>query len=313
MKNVRLMAVGIAAVAVVGTVVGCGGSSSGDSDLSGAIAIDGSSTVAPLSIAAADAFNQNNSGVDIKVGTSGTGGGFEKFCNGTTDISDASRSINDKEKDACQKGNVAFTELRVASDGITVVAKKGTDFGKQCISLDELKAVWEKDSKINNWSQIGAGWNDIPLKLAGPGDQSGTYDFFNEEVLGEDASGETAQPRQFSSSEDDNVIVTAVEGTEGTMGYFGFTYFEENAETLQAFQLKGDGECVAPSAEAISADEYPLSRPLFLYVNNASLAKPEVAAFVRYYLENAVTLAEETQFVPAPQDSLDEALGKLPA
>ncbi len=313
MKNLRLVAVGVAAVAIVGTAVGCGGSDSGDSDLSGSIAIDGSSTVAPLSIAAADAFNGDNPNVDIKVGTSGTGGGFEKFCSGSTDISDASRAINDTEIAACEKGNVAFTELRVASDGITVVAKKGTDFGQQCISLDQLKAVWEKDSTINNWSQIGAGWNDIPLKLAGPGDQSGTYDFFNEEVLGEDASGETASPRQFSSSEDDNVIVTAVEGTEGTMGYFGFTYFEENAETLQAFQVKGEGDCVTPSAETISADEYPLSRPLFLYVSNASLEKPEVAAFVRYYLENAVELAEDTQFVPAPQASLDESLGKLPA
>lgn len=312
MKNVRLIAVGVAAVAVIGTAVGCGGSDSG-SDLSGSIAIDGSSTVAPLSIAAADAFNADNANVEIKVGTSGTGGGFEKFCNGATDISDASRAIKDEEKAACEKGGVEYTELRVASDGITVVAKKDTDFGKQCLSLGELKSVWEKTSKINNWSQIGSGWNSVPLKLAGPGDQSGTYDFFNEEVLGEDANGDTAQPRQFSSSEDDNVIVTAVEGTEGTMGYFGFTYFEENMEQLQAFQLKGDGDCVAPSAETITSGDYPLSRPLFIYVKNASFDKPEVKAFVKYYLENAVKLAEDTQYVPAPQDSLDEALGKLPA
>lgn len=318
MKTSRLVAVGLAAVAIVGTAVGCGGSdsdsSSGDGDLSGTVAIDGSSTVAPLSIAAADAFSGDNGNVDVQVGTSGTGGGFEKFCSGTTDISDASRAINDEEIAACKAGGVEFVELRVASDGITVVAKKDAQLGKQCISLAELKKVWEKSSKINNWSQIGAGWSDLPLQLAGPGDQSGTYDFFNEEVLGEDASGEIAQPRTFSSSEDDNVIVTAVEGTPGTMGYFGFTYFEENEEQLQALQLQGDGECVAPSSESITAGEYPLSRPLFLYVSTKSLnEKPQVKSFVRYYLENAVQLAEDTQFVPAPQDSLDESLAKVPA
>ncbi len=312
MKNARIVAIGLAAVAVAGAAVGCGGSSS-DSDLSGSIAIDGSSTVAPLSIAAADAFNGDNPNVDIKVGTSGTGGGFEKFCAGTTDISDASRAIKDEETAACEKGGVKFVELRVASDGITVVAKKDTDLGKQCITLPELKSVWEKTSKIDNWSQIGAGWNDVPLKLAGPGDQSGTFDFFNEEVLGEDAGGDVAQPRQFSSSEDDNVIVTAVEGTEGTMGYFGFTYFEENASRLQSLAVKGDGDCVEPTAESITAGDYPLSRPLFLYVNTAALERPEVTAFVKYYLENAVSIAEDNQFVPAPQDSLDESLGKLPA
>jgi len=320
MKNVRLLAVGVAALTAAGFAAGCGGDGDsttgggGDSDLSGSISIDGSSTVAPLSIGAADAFNGENPNVDIKVGTSGTGGGFEKFCNGTTDISDASRGIKDEEKAACEKGGVAYTEFRVASDGITVVAGKDAQIGKQCVKLDELKKVWEKTSKVNNWSQVGEGFADLPLKLAGPGNQSGTYDFFNEEVLGEDASGETATPRtDYAASEDDNVIVTAVTGSPGTMGYFGFTYYEENADKLQALELEGDSGCVAPSPETITEGSYPLSRPLFIYVSNKSLEKPEVKAFVKYYIENAVKLAEDNQFVPAPQESIDADLEKLGA
>ncbi len=318
MKNVRLLAVGVAALTAAGFAAGCGGGDSttggGDSNLSGSIAIDGSSTVAPLSIGAADAFNGDNPNVDIKVGTSGTGGGFEKFCAGTTDISDASRGIKDEEKAACEKAGVKYTEFRVASDGITVVAAKDTELGKKCIKLDELKKVWEKSSKVNNWSQIGSGWADLPLKLAGPGNQSGTYDFFNEEVLGEDASGETAAPRtDYAASEDDNVIVTAVTGSKGTMGYFGFTYYEENMDKLQALELEGDSGCVAPSPESITDGSYPLSRPLFIYVSEKSLAKPEVKAFVKYYIENAVKLAEDNQYVPAPQDSIDADLKKLGA
>lgn len=317
----RLLALGAATLAVAGVAAGCGSSSSsdggstgGNADLSGAIAIDGSSTVAPLSIGAAEAFNDKNPNVDIKVGTSGTGGGFEKFCAGQTDISDASRAIKDEEKAACQKGGVAYTELRVASDGITVVVKKGADLGKQCVSFDELKAAWAKGSRVANWQELGAGWKSVPMKLAGPGDQSGTYDFFNEEVLGKDAKGEVNAPRaDYAASEDDNVIVTAVEGADGTMGYFGFTYYEENMEKLDALQVKGDGDCVAPSAEAITSGDYPLSRPLFIYVKNSSLATPHVKAFVKYYIENATKLAEDNQFVPAPQDSLDADLAKIPA
>lgn len=316
----RLLAIGTAVLAVAGAAAGCGGSDSdttgggGESGLSGAIAVDGSSTVAPLTIGAAEAFNDANPDVDIKVGTSGTGGGFEKFCAGQTDISDASRKIKDDEVAACEKGGVKFTEFRVASDGITAVVKKGVDLGKACVSFDELRTAWIKGSKVANWKELGAGWNDVPMKLAGPGDQSGTYDFFNEEVLGEDAAGEVNKPRaDYAASEDDNVIVTAVKGTDGTLGYFGFTYFEENEGDLDALQVKSDGECVAPTKETITDGSYPLARPLYIYVKDASLAEPHVKAFVRYYLENATTLADENQFVPAPQDSLDADLAKIPA
>jgi phosphate transport system substrate-binding protein len=284
-----------------------GGDSAG---VSGDILIDGSSTVAPLSSAAAEAFSAENSGVNITVGTSGTGGGFERFCAGETDISDASRAIEDDEVQACESAGITYQELRVASDGITVVTSVNSDVGCTNLTLAQLKAVWEPNSKINNWSQIpGANCNDVPLTLAGPGSQSGTYDFFNEEVLGEDAAGDVIEPRQdYTASEDDNVIVRAVTSGQGTMGYFGFTYFEENQDTLTDFTLDG----VGPTAESITAGDYPLSRPLFIYVKDESLSsKPQVAAFVQYYVENAISLAEQTQFVPAPQESIDEDLQKL--
>jgi phosphate transport system substrate-binding protein len=298
---------------------GCGDDDSGSDtsggsggDLSGDILVDGSSTVAPLTSAAAEAFAGENSGVNITVGTSGTGGGFERFCAGETDISDASRAIEPDEEQACKAAGITYQELRVASDGITIVTSTNADVGPQEITLAQLEAIWGPESQIDNWNQIPPPntFNDLPLTLAGPDSQSGTYDFFNEEVLGEDKGGETIEPRQdYTASADDNVIVRAVQSGEGTLGYFGFTYYEENADTLKLFALDG----VGPSAETITDGSYPLSRPLFIYVKDASLERPEVAGFARYYLENATTLAEQTRFVPAPQEALDESLAKLPA
>ena len=312
MKHRRLLAVGVGTLAATAIIAGCGGGGSGSS-LSGKILIDGSSTVGPLSIGAADAFTADNKNVDIQVGTSGTGGGFEVFCKGETDISDASRGIRDDEKAKCAKAGIQYTELRVASDGITLVTRKGDNIGKPCITTDELKKIWAKGSTINNWKDVGAGWNDVKMTLAGPGSQSGTYDFFNEQILGKDAAGKVNPSRQdYSASEDDNVTVTAVKAAEGGLGYFGFTYYEENADALTALAVDGGAGCVAPRAETITDGSYkPLARPLFIYVKSKSLAQPHVKAFVRYYLQNAVTLAEDNQFVPAPQASLDEALAKV--
>ncbi len=308
-----------AALAVGSLAAGCGDDDSGSdtsggdaaASLAGDIKVDGSSTVAPLTSAAAEAFAADNGDVNITVGTSGTGGGFELFCTGETDISDASRAIKDEEIAACETGGVTYEELRVASDGITVVTSSSADVGSDALTSAQLKAVWGPKSKISNWKDIpGGGFNDVGLTLAGADSQSGTYDFFNETILGEDAAGEVITPRQdYTASADDNVTVRAVTGADGGMGYFGFSYFEENIDSLKAFTLDG----VAPTVETITDGTYPLSRPLFIYVNTESLAKPEVAAFVRYYLENATSLAEEQQFVPAPQDALDEALAKLPA
>lgn len=314
MKHRRLLAVGAATVAATATIAGCGGGS-GSSNLSGKILVDGSSTVGPLTIGAADAFHADNSSVDIQVGTSGTGGGFEVFCKGETDISDASRGIKDEEKANCAKAGIQYTELRVASDGITLVTKKDGNIGKPCITTGELKKIWAKGSTINNWKDVGPGWNDKKLTLAGPGSQSGTYDFFNEQILGKDAAGKVNAPRQdYSASEDDNVTVTAIKTAAGGLGYFGYTYYEENADALTALEVDGGAGCVAPSAGTITDGSYkPLSRPLFIYVKSTSLAQPHVKAFVRYYLQNAVKLAQDNQFVPAPQAALDASLAKVPA
>jgi phosphate transport system substrate-binding protein len=315
------MAAALATLALAGgtlALAGCGDddesadTTGGDvAALSGNVLVDGSSTVAPLSSAAAEAFADENSGVNVTVGTSGTGGGFERFCAGETDISNASRGIADDETAACADAGVAFQEFRVASDGLTIVTGANADIGADNITLEQLKAVWEPGSQINNWSDIpGGGFNDVPLTLAGPGSQSGTYDFFNEEVLGENAAGDTISPRQdYTASEDDNVVVRAVAGAEAGMGYFGYSYFEENTDSLKALNLDG----VTPTPETITDGTYALSRPLYIYVSEASLAKPEVNAFVRYYLENAVALAEEQGYVPAPQDALEESLSRVPA
>lgn len=317
--NHRRLALTLAtAVLAVGAVAtGCG-DDSGDAaaggdgaDLSGRIVIDGSSTVAPLSTAAAEAFNGENGDVEIEVRTSGTGGGFEVFCKGETDISNASRAIKDDEAAACKAAGIEYEELRVASDGITVVTSAGADVGGDNLTVEQLAAIWKPDSTIDNWSDIPGGtFADVPLELAGAGSQSGTYDFFNEEVLGEDASGEVINPRQdYTASEDDNVIVRAVTSAPAGMGYFGYSYFEENQDQLKAFSLNG----VAPSPETITDGSYPLSRPLFIYVNREDLQRPEVAGFVRSYLRDAAALAEDAGYVPAPQQALDEALGRLPA
>jgi phosphate transport system substrate-binding protein len=323
MARGRRLAAAIAAAALaLGTLVaaGCGGdddsaagtsSAAAGSDLSGDIAIDGSSTVGPLTSAAAEAFNGENSGVNITVGTSGTGGGFELFCKGETDINDASSKINPEQIAACKSGGVQYVELRVASDGITMVTNNPSNVGGDGnLTTKQLEAIWAPDSKINNWKDIppAGSFDDVPLTLAGPDSQSGTYDFFNEKVLGEDAAGETIEPRQdYSASADDNVTVRAVQSAEGGLGYFGYTYFEENQDTLTDFAVDG----VKPTPETITDGTYPLSRPLFIYVKTTSLDKPEVKAFVKYYLDNALTLSKAQQFVPATQAELDASIAKI--
>ncbi len=314
MKSRRMYA-SLAALAVAGgslTLAACGSSDSssdtsgGASNLAGKIAIDGSSTVAPLTTAAAEAFNGKNPDVNITVGTSGTGGGFEVFCKGETDISNASREIKDDEAAACKAAGIDYVPVRVASDGITLVTKAGVAVGKVCLSFAELKKIWAPGSKVNNWSQIGSGFKDLPLALAGAGSESGTYDFFNETILGEDANGDVIQSRQdYSASEDDNVTVRAVSDAEAGLGYFGFSYYEANTDTMQAFAVDGGKGCVEPTTDSITKGDYPISRPLYVYVSKKALARPEVKAFVDDYVANAVQLATDAQFVPAPQSSLD--------
>ncbi|WP_267241614.1 PstS family phosphate ABC transporter substrate-binding protein [Streptomyces sp. PR69] len=272
---------------------GSGGGSAGDK-LSGSIKVDGSSTVAPLSTAAAQLFQAQHSGVKVTVGTSGTGGGFEKFCNGETDISDASRPIKDEEAANCEKNGVKFEQFSVANDGLSVVVPKENDFA-ECLTVEQLNKIWAPGSKVNNWKQVDPKFPDLKLELFGPGTDSGTFDYFTEVVNGDGGASRT----DYSPSEDDNVIIQGVSGSKGGMGYFGLSYYEENKDKLKALKIDGGGGCVEPSVETVQNGTYtPLGRPLFIYPTTATLERKEGEAFVEYYVENHAEIATKAQFVP---------------
>jgi phosphate transport system substrate-binding protein len=272
----------------------------------GAIEIDGSSTVGPLVTVAAESFQAEQPDVRVTVGISGTGGGFERFCAGETDISNASRPIKeDEEVPLCQESGIEYTELRVATDALTVVVNPENDW-VECMTVEQLAKAWGPDSegKVKSWSDVDPSFPDEPLTLAGAGTDSGTFDYFTDAINGE----EGASRSDYTASEDDNVTVRAVESEKGAMGYFGFSYYEQNQDSLKALEIDGGGGCVAPSVETAQADEYaPLSRPLFIYVKNESLTRPEVKAFVQYLLDNAQTVAEEALFIPLNDDQLAES------
>jgi phosphate transport system substrate-binding protein len=283
--------------------------SGGGSDLSGRVEADGSSTVGPFTTAAAERFQNENSGVQVTVGVSGTGGGFERFCRGETDLSNASRPIKDEEAKICEDAGIAHTEFQVANDALTVVVNTENDW-VDCLTVEQLSKIWGPDSKVSNWNQIDESFPDQKLSLFGPGTDSGTFDYFTDEINGE----EGASRSDYSASEDDNTIVTGVSGEKGGLGYFGFSYFEENQDTLKAVEIDGGDGCVAPSVEAAQDGTYkPLARPLFIYAKNESLQKPEVEAFVRYMIDNATEVAEAAQFVPLTQEQVDKAHADLEA
>jgi phosphate transport system substrate-binding protein len=280
-----------------------GGGSSGGGDLSGSIRIDGSSTVAPFAQAAQEEFQAQNPNVKITVGTSGTGGGFEKFCAGETDISDASRPIKDDEEvPICEKNGVTYKEVQVANDGVAVVTNP--DLKVDCLTVDQLKKIWNKGSKVKSLSEVDPSLPDTDLSLFGPGTDSGTFDFFTDEINGEEGvSRDDYQP-----SEDDNVLVQGVAGEAGGLGYFGFSYYEQNQDKLNLVGIDGGGSCVKPDTQTIQSGEYkPLSRPLFMYPSEKALKKPEVKAFMDFVVENYQTLAEASQIVPMNQGQADKA------
>jgi phosphate transport system substrate-binding protein len=311
-KMLRLTLIGLAALALL--AAGCGGDdeeseAGGDTaaanggDLSGRIQADGSSTVGPFTTRAAERFQQENSGVQVTVGVSGTGGGFERFCAGETDISNASRPIEDDEIQACEEKGVEYVEFQVANDALTVVVNKDNDWAT-CLTVDELNKVWEPGSKVANWNQIKADFPDEDLSLFGAGTDSGTFDYFTGAINGE----EGASRSDYSASENDNVTVQGVSGQEGGMGYFGFSYYEENQDTLKALEVDGGDGCVPPSVETAQDGSYkPLARPLFFYAKTESFQKPEVKAFVGYTLDNAVEIAEEADFVPLTDEQVEKA------
>jgi phosphate transport system substrate-binding protein len=268
--------------------------------VSGTVEADGSSTVGPLTTAAAELFQEQNPDAVVTVGISGTGGGFERFCAGETDISDASRPVKDEEAAICAENGIEFIELPVAIDALTVVVNKENDWAT-CLTVDQLHTMWapESEGQVTNWNQIDPSFPDQALTLAGPGTDSGTFDYFTDEINGE----EGASRADYTASEDDNVIVQAVEGDAGALGYFGYTYYEENADALNAVQIDGGSGCVTPSKEAAIDGTYaPLARPLFIYVNKAKLAEnPALAPFVQFYLDNIDAVAEAALYIP-PSD-----------
>jgi phosphate transport system substrate-binding protein len=295
-RSWRLVAL---ALAVVVATAACGGSDDdgasggGGSDLSGTIKIDGSSTVAPLSEAAAELFQEENSGVRVTVGTSGTGGGFEKFCNGETDISDASRAIEDDEKAACAAKNIVFEELQVANDGLSVVVNPENDWAT-CLTVDQLKKIWDQGSTVKNWKDVDPSFPNEPMELFGAGTDSGTFDYFTDAINGEEGRSRT----DYNATEDDNVTVQGVSGSKGGIGYFGLSYLQQNEDKVKRVEVDGGGGCVAPTQETVQSGDYkPLSRPLFIYAKKDLLARPEGLAFIEFYIENIDAIAEQALFV----------------
>ena len=308
----RAIAPSAVAVSLALTLAACGGQSNGsEGDVaSGAVAVDGSSTVFPLSDAAAELLSEENADIDVTVGTSGTGGGFEAFCAGKTDISDASRPIKeDEEVPVCDENGVEYTELQVAVDALTVVVPK--DLAVDCITTEQLNTMWapEAQGKITNWNQVDASFPDQKLTLFGPGTDSGTFDYFTDEINGE----EGASRSDYEASEEDNVIVDGVANTAGALGYFGYTYFEENAGKLKALEVDSGEGCVAPSAETAQSGAYtPLARPLFVYVSNKAYAeKPAVKEYVDFYIDNLTDIAEAAEYIPLNDTQLGETRSTL--
>jgi phosphate transport system substrate-binding protein len=298
----RAILPGVAVIAMA--LSACGGANAGADTGSGngargSVAVDGSSTVFPMSNAAAELLSEENPDVQVAVAESGTGGGFEKFCAGQTDISDASRPIEQEEKDACAKEGIEYTELQVATDALTVVVHPDLDV--DCLTTDQLVKLWEPGSKVTNWNQLDPSFPDQEISLFGPGSDSGTYDYMAADVIGDES--ETTRD-DYEASEDDNVLVQGVAGTEGATGYFGYTYYEENADSLKALSIDDGNGCVAPSAETAQTGEYtPLSRPLFVYVKNSAYNdNAAVKEYVDFYVENLADIADVGKFIPLSDD-----------
>ena len=273
-------------------------------DLGGSIEVDGSSTVFPISEAVAEEFNKVHPNVRVNVGVSGTGGGFKRFTVGETDISDASRPIKDSESEAAAANGVEYYELRVGTDGLSVMVSTQNDF-VECLTVEELNKIWEPGSPVNNWSQVRSGFPDRPLRLYGPDTDSGTFDFFTEEINGE----AQASRSDYTASADDNVLVQGIGGDRNALGYFGYAYYAENMDKLKLVAVDNGNGCVTPTLDTILSGEYePLTRPLFIYVNKSSLERAEVRVFVEFYMQQGEKLTEEVGYVPVASSAYAENL-----
>lgn len=273
------------------------------SKMKGKVSIDGSSTVFPITEAVAEEFRSEYPRVRVNIGVSGSGGGFKKFTKGEIDINNASRSIKDKEKEKAAKNKIDYAVVAVAYDGITVVINNKNTWAKN-MTKDDLRRLWDAGSKITTWKQLNSAWPDRKIKLYGPGTDSGTFDYFTKAI-----NGKSGKCRfDFMKSEDDNVLVSGVAGDVDAIGFFGYAYFKENKSKLQAVAIDG----VAPDMKTINNGSYkPLSRPIFIYVNKASYKRPEVKAFVDFYINSASGLVSEVGYVPLTDAMYKEQLKKF--
>ena len=293
------------ALAALAAVVLTAAATAGVSAISGTVTADGSSTLGPYAIAAAEGFQKKNKNARVTVGISGTGGGFERFCRNETDLSNASRPMRQTEAVRCRDAGVKWVAFTVANDGLSVVVNRQNTWAS-CLTVAELKKVWEPGSKISNWNQIRDSFPNVPLKLFGAGTDSGTFDYFTEAINGR----ARASRSDYLATEDDNVVVQGVEGERGAMGYFGYSYYEENKDKLKVLAIdagKGGG-CVTPTVANVQANKYrPLSRPLFIYAKRSSFKRPVVAGYIGYIFNNEKAIAKRSGFIALTDRQLKKA------
>jgi phosphate transport system substrate-binding protein len=303
----------VGAVGLAGcTQSGSGSGGGGGDGLSGTVDIAGSSTVFPLATAMAERFEEEHSGVNINIQSTGSGGGFANhFCPGRTDFNNASRPIQPEEEEACANNGVTPVELTVATDALTVVVNDEADW-IDCITVEELRQLWSADDPVTNWSDVNDDWPDRELELYGPTDASGTYDYFIEAILGEEGPGHR---QDYSATEQDRTIIQGVEGSENAIGYLGFAYYSQNQDRVKALSVDDGSGCTEPSLETARAGEYtPLARPLFTYPKQEALAEEHVAEFARFWLENSTSqeiVADEVGYVPLSEEDRSEAMDRL--
>lgn len=308
-----LLAVGAGGLALA--LAACGGqgtpaASGSGAALAGDVVVDGSSTVEPLTSAAATMFRDKEPGVNVTVATSGTGGGFKRFCANETDISDASRPIKDEEAATCAKAGVKYTEIVIANDGLSVVVNPANDWAK-CLTVAQLATIWgpASEGKVTSWKQVDPSFPDEKLALYGAGTDSGTFDYFTGAINGKEGAIRT----DYTPSEDDNLTVQGVKGAKGAMGFFGLSYAEENPKDVKIVQVDGGAGCVTPSKQTVQDGSYkPLSRPLFLYVNQAKFAaNAALRSFLEFYVDNEGKVAEDALFVDLTDEQQKKAKQEL--
>jgi phosphate transport system substrate-binding protein len=297
MRRTHKLVLAAAGIALIGASVAAGAA------IRGSVTADGSSTVAPFSQAAAESFQRQHRGARVTVGVSGTGGGFERFCKNEIDLSNASRPIRLSEAQRCHDAGIGYIQFLVANDGISLVVNRSNTWAN-CLTTDELKRIWDRGSRIDNWSQVRSGFPNVPLRLFGPGTDSGTFEFFTEKI-----NGRARQSRSdYSASEDDNVLVRGVSGERGGLGYFGLSYYLENTNRLKVLSVNAGNGCVRPSIASVQSRAYkPLSRGLFVYAKKKSFKRDVVAAFIRHMIVNEKAISRSARIVPLTKKQLAKA------